>query len=294
MDYRDGETICSGVLDVQAGRIAGNVRQLEYGEEGFEYPAQEVTHTFQLSVVPEGAGVVKQRAAVIAARRECAQALGIWRPESYDHLPRARVRTVAWSNAFDAAVAESEVTLAELRNKTRVLRDLKFTTPAERKRTIGVLESEGCTREAAHAVIDIGLLGMRQAVLLPDRLSVAADPIDEPTPPPFPGLAQRHEFHKMLIRGSDCYHKFDEALGSASKRIPQSIIEDWVVEGGAPDAECAICIMEIDKDDALVTLPCKHNFHKECILEWAHTSSVCPNCRSAMQATNPETGSPCP
>ena len=51
--FADGETICDGVVDVTTGTIVGNVRQLEIGddstgEEGFEHPSDEVTHTFTL------------------------------------------------------------------------------------------------------------------------------------------------------------------------------------------------------------------------------------------------------
>ena len=53
INFADGETLCSGVVDLAARTIVGNVRQLEAGEEGtgeegFEYPSDEVTHTFRL------------------------------------------------------------------------------------------------------------------------------------------------------------------------------------------------------------------------------------------------------
>ena len=128
VDFRDGETICSGVFDVGARRIAGNVRQLEYGEEGFEYPAEEVTHTFELCVVPESDALVQQRAALIAARRECSLAFGTWNvtEDDYKVLPQRRLRLAAWEAAFEAGVAESEISLAELRHRTRVLREVSL------------------------------------------------------------------------------------------------------------------------------------------------------------------------
>lgn len=293
VDYRDGETICAGVLDVKTGKIVGNVRQLEAGEEGYEYPSQDVTHTFNLAAIKDSGAVTRQRAAVYQAQRACTEYLGTWRPQSFDTLPSFRIHLGAWSTAFDGAVVASEATLAELRNKTRVLQDVTYTSPVDRLEKMQLLHTVGCTRKSAHAAIDVGLLAMRQGVMLPERLRVPFDPIERPGSP-FPGRSQRYEFHKMLIRGSACYQKFDEALGSACRRVPLSVLDGWVVEGGAPDAECAICITEIDDDDLLVRLPCRHSFHKECIVKWSHTSSFCPNCRGAMQPPSPDTPSPCP
>ena len=101
-------------------------KRSRYGEEGFEYPAEEVTHTFELSIVPEDEYLVQQRASLIAARRECARASGAWNVarDDYSNLPEGRVRLTAWVAAFDAAVAESEIALAELRHRTRVLCDV--------------------------------------------------------------------------------------------------------------------------------------------------------------------------
>ncbi|XP_021754447.1 RING-H2 finger protein ATL22-like [Chenopodium quinoa] len=46
---------------------------------------------------------------------------------------------------------------------------------------------------------------------------------------------------------------------------------------------CAICLEQLygnKKEGALkVTMPCKHEFHEDCIVEWLHTNHLCPLCR---------------
>jgi hypothetical protein len=170
---------------------------------------------------------------------------------------------------------------------------LSFRTASHRNALFRRLETGGYTREVAHATVDLGLLAMRQAVIAPSRLRVAPPLPVEPQPDqPFPSHDQRQEFHKILIRGSSCYQKFDEALGSARKRIPQGMFDGWVVRGGgavSPEASCAICMGGIDADDEMVALPCpgRHSFHRECIVSWAHASGSCPTCRFPLQTVEP-------
>ena len=40
---------------------------------------------------------------------------------------------------------------------------------------------------------------------------------------------------------------------------------------------CCICLEKFD--DNHVTLPCKHHYHENCILEWFDKKSNCPLCR---------------
>mmetsp|Transcript_9365 Transcript_9365/g.24108 ORF Transcript_9365/g.24108 Transcript_9365/m.24108 type:complete len:541 (-) Transcript_9365:612-2234(-) len=284
VDYRDGETICSGTLDVASKEINGNVRQLEFGEEGFEYPAEEVTHTFKLSAVVEADAVVRQRAELMRAQRECARALADWNVDGFEELPRERLALGMWRQAFDAAVMEAELSLAEIRNKTRVLRKVSFASPEDRDRTITTLSSAGCTRPAAHKAIDTGLLAMRRAVLAPNKLGCAPTPrahVEEP----FPSYLHRLEFQKQLMRSSDSYHKFDEALKSAHARVPLSVISGWRLAAAGPNAteeHCAICMTSLDDGDPIVRLPCNHILHEECLVDWAHNSAVCPYCRTPL------------
>jgi len=50
-------------------------------------------------------------------------------------------------------------------------------------------------------------------------------------------------------------------------------------------SECTICLDEIDLSDTneVVTLKCKHTFHKECLEGWAaHGHNTCPICRAKI------------
>jgi len=40
--------------------------------------------------------------------------------------------------------------------------------------------------------------------------------------------------------------------------------------------ECQICLEE---SNTAINLPCKHKFHKECLLEWFEKKKTCPSCR---------------
>ena len=42
---------------------------------------------------------------------------------------------------------------------------------------------------------------------------------------------------------------------------------------------CVICITEFQKADTVLSLPCLHIFHKECIVNWLNKNSSCPLCK---------------
>ena len=51
------------------------------------------------------------------------------------------------------------------------------------------------------------------------------------------------------------------------------------------DEICAVCKSEIEIDNDIVTLECKHVFHSECISEWVKYKSECPVCRAEIPTT---------
>lgn len=45
------------------------------------------------------------------------------------------------------------------------------------------------------------------------------------------------------------------------------------------ELSCSVCKDEFEVKQNLITLPCKHNFHDECILPWLKERNSCPTCR---------------
>ena len=43
------------------------------------------------------------------------------------------------------------------------------------------------------------------------------------------------------------------------------------------DNRCVVCRHEYEEGDAMLTLPCKHNYHSECIQQWLRINKVSEN-----------------
>jgi len=41
---------------------------------------------------------------------------------------------------------------------------------------------------------------------------------------------------------------------------------------------CEICLLDYNKGDTLIYLPCIHRFHEECIVGWLSKKAQCPIC----------------
>ncbi len=45
---------------------------------------------------------------------------------------------------------------------------------------------------------------------------------------------------------------------------------------------CLICLVDYENGDEVRTLPCSHDFHKDCVDSWLYNHSSCPACRSSI------------
>ena len=48
---------------------------------------------------------------------------------------------------------------------------------------------------------------------------------------------------------------------------------------GSEDGMCAVCRLDFEDGDEVLTLPCNHAYHKECIMAWLTDHKNCPICK---------------
>lgn len=80
---------------------------------------------------------------------------------------------------------------------------------------------------------------------------------------------------------------------------PEELVQSLPRSKVAVDSElltkdCAVCKDEFEVNQEVITLPCKHAFHTDCILPWLQTSGTCPVCRHQLVAQPAEHGVPPP
>lgn len=66
----------------------------------------------------------------------------------------------------------------------------------------------------------------------------------------------------------------------ASKEVVKNLPEKVVSKD---DECCTICIKPNEEEnEVFLVLPCKHNFHRSCILPWLEKTNSCPLCRQEL------------
>ncbi|XP_048477455.1 RING finger protein 24, partial [Rhincodon typus] len=53
---------------------------------------------------------------------------------------------------------------------------------------------------------------------------------------------------------------------------------------------CAVCLEEFKPKDELGICPCKHAFHRKCLIKWLEVRKVCPLCNTPVLQNNQEQG----
>ncbi|KAG7592222.1 Zinc finger RING-type [Arabidopsis thaliana x Arabidopsis arenosa] len=72
------------------------------------------------------------------------------------------------------------------------------------------------------------------------------------------------------------YIRFRPASKLAVRSLTRKIYYKTSSIGGD---KCTICLEEFKDGARVVTLPCGHEFHDKCIVDWFATSHFCPLCR---------------
>lgn len=55
-------------------------------------------------------------------------------------------------------------------------------------------------------------------------------------------------------------------------------LKDIKVDSSNTD-QCPVCLKEFDRNTTAKSMPCRHVFHKECIIPWLLKTNSCPFCR---------------
>lgn len=75
------------------------------------------------------------------------------------------------------------------------------------------------------------------------------------------------------------------APGPAAQNDIDSLARKPVSEdmlGPEHTAECSICMDEVNLDEQVTVLPCKHWFHHQCVSAWLAEHDTCPHCRKGI------------
>lgn len=57
------------------------------------------------------------------------------------------------------------------------------------------------------------------------------------------------------------------------------IFADFGTDDPVPAESCAICLVDYEQGDRVVTSNCQHVFHRDCMAEWVLLNMDCPCCR---------------
>ncbi|KAK0149079.1 RING finger protein 24 [Merluccius polli] len=55
---------------------------------------------------------------------------------------------------------------------------------------------------------------------------------------------------------------------------------------------CAVCLEEFKQKDELGICPCKHAFHRKCLIKWLEVRKVCPLCNTLVLQLAQQAGTP--
>jgi hypothetical protein len=73
---------------------------------------------------------------------------------------------------------------------------------------------------------------------------------------------------------------------SAIQALPKKAVDKTML-GDDGNAECSICMDNVEIGSEVTILPCNHWFHGNCISAWLHEHNTCPHCRRGITQQDP-------
>ena len=95
------------------------------------------------------------------------------------------------------------------------------------------------------------------------------------------------EFQDLLINGLNRNvpqnHGFtDQEIENLPQFAYEKIENLGEAKKNEDEEQCSICLMEFQNGEIIRTLPCIHNFHKDCINQWLKRQKYCPLCKGEI------------
>lgn len=95
------------------------------------------------------------------------------------------------------------------------------------------------------------------------------------------------EDYEMLQALDDSPHPYRGATQEQIDRLPlhtitQREVTDGATAPGGPPT-CNICLAPYEVDEEVRTVPCMHQFHRQCIDTWLRDRAVCPVCKQRVE-----------
>uniref|UniRef100_A0A1D1Z1E1 E3 ubiquitin ligase BIG BROTHER n=2 Tax=Anthurium amnicola TaxID=1678845 RepID=A0A1D1Z1E1_9ARAE len=102
-------------------------------------------------------------------------------------------------------------------------------------------------------------------------------------------LATRQDYVDPDNMSYEELQSLGEAIGTESKGLSDehiSVLRYSTYKTGffsrKDKEECVICCMSYKNRDLLITLPCKHHYHSDCVKQWLKINKVCPICNAEV------------
>ncbi|KAL6606419.1 hypothetical protein ACP70R_042072 [Stipagrostis hirtigluma subsp. patula] len=103
----------------------------------------------------------------------------------------------------------------------------------------------------------------------------------------FMGPAGLEQLIQQLAENDPNRYGTPPAAKAAVAALPDvTVSADMMQADGG--AQCAVCMDDFRLGAAAKQLPCKHVFHKDCILPWLDLHSSCPVCRFELPTDDPD------
>jgi len=210
----------------------------------------------------------------------------------YDHLA-----AISWDRLLEAASVQAERTCATFRRRSALLDGLTFQTDEYKYQVMSDLRANGLTLASSHSEWDQCIQMGRTVALGWSWFERGPWSCFERSAVVGKGCCVYLLF-QMHSRLGISHELLEKSFRSADARISIARLESLKQvrcdnKCKADDSEeilCGVCQCDIHEAEegeeegnkeasVVVTLPCSHSFHWNCIREWLHDHSKCPICR---------------